>query len=155
VPDLTTSAIDQSFDEIDGTISVADHVLGRAHESVRRSRGSASSTMVAVPRFQVVEATDARPGCQLLSSRTTRAECRTREAADRVHRGAGSGAVSYDLLGRIRQASLSLAALVSGRDPDASLFGDHDRHARPDRPCAACERRDGGATTPRVGQPMW
>jgi hypothetical protein len=92
VPDLTTSAIERFFDRIDGALFVADRVLGRAHESVRRSRGSASSTVVVVPRFRVVEATNVQTGMPVFvaTDETTRAECRTTEATDRVRDPYGS-----------------------------------------------------------------
>lgn len=111
LPDSTTSAIDRVFDLVDSFADKADRVLNRAkhteaqHRARRAQRGEvaaapgtarvvrekspSSSTAIAPRRFRIVEAIAAESGNTIfvVTNGTVRAECTTRELAEKILHG--------------------------------------------------------------------
>ena len=108
LPDSTTSAIDRVFDLVDSVVDKTDRVLNRAkyteeHLRARRSKRSevaspsakvvretpSSSGAIATRRFRIVEAIAAESGSTIfvVTNGTVRAECTTRELAEKILRG--------------------------------------------------------------------
>jgi hypothetical protein len=111
VSDSTTSAIDRVFDLVDNGVEKIDRVLNRAkyteeqHRSGRAkrpevidtagaeparapapARAAATSTGIAVRRFRIVEAIVPESGATIfvVTNGTQRAECTTRELAEKI-----------------------------------------------------------------------
>lgn len=112
MPDSTISAIDRVFDLVDSVVDKTDRVLNRAkhteaqHRARRASRGEvaaasgtarvvreksspSSSTAIAPRRFRIVEAIAAESGNTIfvVTNGTVRAECTTRELAEKILHG--------------------------------------------------------------------
>ena len=102
--DSTTSAIDRVFDLVDSVVDKADHVLNRSkyteeqHRARRAKRAEvidtapsvkvSSSTTLAVRQWKIIEALDAQSGAAIfvVTNGRERAECSTRELADKLVR---------------------------------------------------------------------
>lgn len=108
LPDSTTSAIDRVFDLVDSVVDKTDRVLNRAkyteeqHRARRAKRSEvaaapsvkvdkepSSSTAIATRRFRIVEAIAAESGSTIfvVTNGAVRAECTTRELAEKILRG--------------------------------------------------------------------
>jgi hypothetical protein len=106
VPDSTLSAIDRVFDLVDSVVDKTDRVLNRSkyteeQHHARRARKPekidtapsvkvAKTTAIAKRQFRIIEATDATSGQQSFvvtnDSGTARAECSSREMAEKILR---------------------------------------------------------------------
>ena len=107
MPDSTISAIDRVFDLVDSVVDKTDRVLNRAKHteeqhrarrakrsevaapSVKVDKEPSSSTAIATRRFRIVEAIAAESGSTIfvVTNGTVRAECTTRELAEKILRG--------------------------------------------------------------------
>jgi hypothetical protein len=99
VPDSTTNAINSFYDLFDKVADGADRVLNHgkrtAQSSARRSKAidTAPSVKVgkktAAKRFRIIEAIAAETGSTIfvVTNGTVRAECTTRELAEKILRG--------------------------------------------------------------------
>ena len=106
-PDPIISAIDRAFDAADKTLGALDRVLNRSErlDQKIRARGKSidtapsvkvkkpsSSTVLATkpkPQFRIVEAIAAETGKTVfvVTNGTVRAECTTRELAEKILKG--------------------------------------------------------------------
>lgn len=110
VPDANTSSIDRIFDMVDSVVDKADRVLNRTkyteeqHRTrrakkpvvidtastvkVAKAETSSPSTAIAPRRFRIVEAIAAESGVAIfvVTNGTVRAECSTREMAEKILR---------------------------------------------------------------------
>jgi exosome complex RNA-binding protein Rrp4 len=102
VTDPSTSAIDRVYDLVDSALDGVDRVLNSAkyeeQHQVRRANAKkvetidtapATSTALATRRFRIIEAIAAESGITIfvVTNGSVRAECTTRELAEKILRG--------------------------------------------------------------------